>query len=194
MLIAEKTIICNPKTSAKSSKEVKLATELFDKYGPAILGTIRSCINDKSQAEDIYHDFFLSLVRRPIPATTQNVKGYLCRAVKNDILDAALRSKNYKARIGRYAEIRKYAQPYPQPQNSAIRAEQTQIMFELIKSELPQREAQTVIERCYHDSDTQQTAEKMCVAKKSVSRYLSVGLRKIRQSIEENALAVDSSL
>ncbi|MHC4637361.1 MAG: hypothetical protein ACYTBP_06355, partial [Planctomycetota bacterium] len=54
---------------------VKYAAEIFDKYGSIIRAVIRANINDKSQQEDIFQDFFISLVHRPIPKYIDNVKG-----------------------------------------------------------------------------------------------------------------------
>jgi len=69
------------------NQNMKQAVEIFEEYENVIRGTIYCNVNDKSKVDDLLHDFFLALVRKPIPSYIQNVKGYLRRAVKNDILD-----------------------------------------------------------------------------------------------------------
>lgn len=191
MLNEQITIGNDDKADAYPQSRVTQAADVFNKHETVILATIRSNINDKSQANDILHDFFLSLIHKPIPSHIQNVKGYLQRAVKNDVLDAANRKKSYRARIHRYAEYHKDTIIHQDPQNIAIQTEQAQKMVELIKERLPHHEAQTVIERCYHDRTTEQTAEKMCVNRRSVSRYLCMGLKRIRRLINENSVDVN---
>ena len=186
----ERTVGNDNKADTNPQGQVALAAEIFNEHGAVILATIRSNINDQSEANDVLHNFFLSLVHKPVPPGIQNIKGYLQRAVKNDVLDAAKQTKTYRARIHRYAQCRKNTATYRNPQNIAVQTEETQRMFELIERQLPHREAQAVIERCYHDWDTEQTAEKMCVNKRSVSRYLCMGLRKIRRLINEKPAGI----
>jgi RNA polymerase sigma factor (sigma-70 family) len=190
MLNTKRTIGIDNKANTNPHKQVTMAAEVLNKHSALILATIRSNINDKSEANDILHDFFLSLVYNPIPAHIQNIRAYLQKAVKNDVLDAAARTKGYRARIQRYAQCHNNMTTYQDPQSIAIQTEQTQKMFELVEKQLPRREAQAVIERCYHDRDTEQTAERMCVNKRSVSRYLCTGLRRVRRLMYENPAGI----
>jgi len=185
-MINERTTT-DSKTDTNSQRRVKMAAEVFNKHSAVILATIRSNLNDKSEANDMLHNFFLSLVYKPVPAHIRNIRAYLQRAVKNDILDASVRTKSYRARIQTYADCHKDTATYKDPETIAIQTEETQKAFELIEEQIPPRQAQAVIERCYHDLDTDETAERMCVNKRSVSRYLCIGLRKIRRFVKETA-------
>lgn len=59
-------------------------------------------------------------------------------------------------------------------------------MFQLIESRLPKREAEAVLQRFGRGFSIKDTAEKMHVNERIVSRYLSVALKKIRQFVPVN--------
>ncbi|MHC4792547.1 MAG: RNA polymerase sigma factor, partial [Planctomycetota bacterium] len=64
---------------------VNHAAKIFSEYGDFIRGVIRYQVGNDAQADDLFQDFFLSLVSRPVPADIQNIKKYLYRAITNDI-------------------------------------------------------------------------------------------------------------
>lgn len=167
--------------NAEIQTKVKLATEIFAEHGNEILAIIRFNVNDKSRADDIFQDFFLSIVYQPVPKGIKNVKGYLYRGAINDVIDAARRTKSYRARIHRYAEYRKYSIIHEDPQNIVIQAEERQKMIQLIERQLPPREAEAVIKRYGRDISISDAAREMHVNKRTFSRYLCLGLKKIRQ-------------
>jgi len=172
--------------NAEIQTRVKLATEIFAEQGDEIRAIIWFNLNDKSQADDIFQGAFLSLVHKPIPEGIQNLKGYLYRAITNDIIDAARRTKSYRARIHRYAEYRKYSIIYEDPQNIVIQAEERQKTIQLIERQLPPREAEAVIKRYGRDISISDAAREMHVNKRTFSRYLCLGLKKIRQFVLES--------
>lgn len=179
---AEKRDNLGREADADIQGRVKLATVIFDKYGAQIRNIINFHITDKSKIDDIFQDFFLSIVRKPVPGGIQNVKGYLYRAVINDVIDAARRTKSYRDRIQRYTEYREYS-VYEDPQNIVIQAEERQKMFQLIKRQLPPREAEAVVERYGHGRSIGDASKRMHVNKRTFSRYLCMGLKKIRQIV-----------
>jgi len=167
-------------------ESVKRAAEIFAEHGRTIFGIIRSQLNNDSEAEDIYQDFFLSLVRKPIPPHIQDIRGYLYRAVKNDVFDAARKAKAYKGRVRRYAERHKneWLQQVG-PDDDLIKHEQIQRVFNLIEIRLCPREAQAIICRYSRERNTGEAAQEMGVNKRTLSRYVCVGLKKIRCLIQE---------
>jgi len=178
-------------------QKVRWATEIFNEYGEKIRDTIYLQANNKSDAEDIYQDFFLSLVRRPIPAHIQNVKGYIYRAVKNDILDAANRGKSYQGQIARYAEyksVTSYSALKKDRQNALIWAEEIQKVIQIIEKQLPRREAQAVLLRYNRNLNISEAAKSMQINKRSFSRYLCMGLKKIREIIRKEKTLINNLL
>jgi len=63
--------------------------------------------------------------------------------------------------------------------------EDTKRMFQLIESHLPKHEAEVVLQRYGQGFSTTDTAKRLQVDKRNVSRYLSVALRKIREFIPQ---------
>ncbi len=160
---------------------VARAAEIFSKYGDFILAVIRYHVENDAQVDDLFQDFFLSLVSNPIPANTQNTKGYLYKAITNDIVDAVRRVEKYKTRIDKYAECFNYSVNNDRPENALIEREQTNKMFRLVEGRLRHSEAQAVTLRYRNSYNIKETAKKMHVNDRTISRYISTGLSKIRQ-------------
>jgi len=160
---------------------VERAAEIFSEYGDFILAIIRYQVSNDALAYDVFQDFFLSLVSRPLPAGIQNIKSYLYRAITNDIIDAVRRVEKHQAMIHKYAECLDYSINKSSPENALIEIEETNKMFKLIKGRLRRSEAQAIALRYRHNYDIKEVAKKMKVNNRTVSRYISIGLSKLRQ-------------
>jgi len=160
---------------------VARAAEIFSKYGDFIRAVIYYRVKNDAQANDLFQDFFLSLVSKPIPANIQNVKGYLYKAITNDIVDAARRVEKYKTLMNKYAECLNYSVNKNGPENAFVETEQTNKMFRLIEGWLRHSEAQAVTLRYRNSYNIKEAAKKMHVNSRTVSRYISAGLSKVRQ-------------
>jgi RNA polymerase sigma factor (sigma-70 family) len=160
---------------------VARAAEVFSEYGDFIRAVIHYKVKNEALSGDLFQDFFLSLVSKPIPAGVQNVRSYLYRAIVNDIVDTTRRVEKYKTRMNKYAECLNYSINKNNPENALIEAEETDKMFKLIEGWLRRSEAQAISLR-YRDSyNIKEVAKKMHVNNRTVSRYISAGLSKIRQ-------------
>jgi len=171
--------LCIQKSSAPSS--VDRVAEIFSKYEDFILAVIRYRVGNDAQADDLFQDFFVSLVSRPIPPSIQNIKGYLYKAITNDIVDAARRVENYKTLMHKYAESLDCSVNKNTPENALIEKEELDKMLALIKGRLPHSEARAVTLRFGNNFHIKEIAKKMHVNSRTVSRYISVGLSKARQ-------------
>lgn len=186
MTDGEKGTIFSETNRTEIRKRVGLAAEVFDRYGDEIRAIIYFNVKDKSKADDIFQEFFVSIVRKPIPSGIQDIRGYLYRAVTNDVIDVSRQIKNHQDHIQKYAECRKHLVIPEDPQNTAVQTESTKKMFQLIESHLPKHEAEVIVHRYGHGLSTTDTAEKMNVKKRNVSQYLSVALKKMREFVPEN--------
>ena len=170
----------------KTARNVQRASDLLEEHADTIRTTIAVHVNDKSTINDIFQDFFLSLVQRPVPGRVKNVKAYLSKAVKNDVLDGAFQTKS------RYLRNRKYAQMHtdrfksPAPDDLAIHAEDIRQLFEVVDKQLIHHEAEAIIQKYRYDRDTSEAAEEMNISKRSFSHYLCTSLRKLRKFFREN--------
>jgi RNA polymerase sigma factor (sigma-70 family) len=167
-------------------KRVGLAAEVFGKYGDEILAVIRFNVDDPSRANDIFQDFFVSLVRRPIPPDIRDVRGYLYKAVTNDVIDSSRQTRKRHNNDQKYAYTRKYYVSQEEPQDILIHAEETNRMLRLIQNHLPKRESTVFTKRFSDGLNTTDTAQKLSLTKRTVSRYLSVAVKKIRHVIPKN--------
>jgi RNA polymerase sigma factor (sigma-70 family) len=176
--------------NSELDENVRRAGEIFDEYGNAIQAFVRFHVGDDAQVDDIFQSLFLSLVRNPVPPAVENMKSYLYRAVCNDVRDAARRRKSYQARILRYSQyLNSRIVLEETPEDAAIMAEDREQMFEMIERQLPAREAQAVILRYRYGHSIAESAERMRIRKKSLSRYLCMGLKKIRQLFGEREMS-----
>ena len=167
----------NRRSDAPSN--VDRAQKAFEEHGDFIRSVIRFNVRNEALCEDLFQDLFLFLISKPIPDEVQNIRAFLYRVVSDKIKDAFRRIDRYQARIRRYAGYPGRVTEY-RPKNSLIEAEETKRMFELIERHLPQKEALAVTLRYKNDCDTAKVAKKMGVQPRSVSRYVSVGLKKAR--------------
>jgi len=174
------------KATESAQEKVRRAAEIFEQYGDLIRSMILFNVNDELEADDIFQDFFLSLVRKPVPPTVKDIKGYLYRAILNDVLDSARRVKSYKVRLHRYAEYVKDVQVQQGPEGVLARAEQVQRVLRLVEEHLPPHQAQAVSHRYCDGRSMHEAAKKMTVTERTVSRYICMGLKKIRCLLCEN--------
>jgi len=177
----EKTNKLSRAADTELQERLKSAAELFDKYGSIIRAMIRSHLNDPSKVDDIFQDLFLSLVYKPIPPDIKDVRGYLYIAIKNDVLDAVRQSKVYQDRIHKYAQCRRYSATQQDPQSTVIQSEETQVVFQMVEGKLSHHEAEAIILRYKHDQDIGDAAREMRVNRRTFSRYVCTGLKKVRQ-------------
>lgn len=161
---------------------VEHAAEVFSEYGDFILAIIRYQASNQAQADDLFQDFFLSLVSRPIPQNIRNIKSYLYKAISNDIVDATRRAEKYQARIRKYADCLNYSVNKSTPKNALIEEEEEiNKMFKFIEGCLPPSEAQVITLRYKYNNNIKDIARKMHVNDRSVRKYIFRGLSKLRQ-------------
>ncbi|MHC4759609.1 MAG: RNA polymerase sigma factor [Planctomycetota bacterium] len=166
-------------------KNMNAAREVFVEYGDFIYGVIRFNIKNEFEAEDVFHDIFLHLISKPMPTDIRNVKCFLYRVVSDKTKDAIRRIDRYNRRIKRYAQDFCFFDE-TQPENTVIDREEAEKMFRLIQKNLSQKEATAIKLRYLNDDKIGSVAQKMGIQRRSVSRYISVGLRKVRKVMKEN--------
>ena len=110
---------------ADVQKNVECAEKIFAEYGDFIRMVIRYKVGNNSQVDDLFQDFFLSLVSKPPPADVRNIKNYLYKVVTNDIVDASRRVEKYRARMHKYAEHYNYPINKNASKNASIDTEKT---------------------------------------------------------------------
>jgi RNA polymerase sigma-70 factor (ECF subfamily) len=177
-------IFQNPNPNRFGSN-VTTAKKIFDEYGDFIMKIIHSQVRDKELADDIFQDFFLSLISKPLPGDIQNIEAYLYTMITHDIIDTIRLAKIYEDYIYEYAERSTHSCNEETPEKLIIEEDEANRVFELIKQRLPQTEAQAICLQYQEDMSTQKIAEIMSIRSKTVRGYVSEGFSKIRRLLKD---------
>jgi len=163
----------------KTPKEQVL--HIFNTYHDKIFKFIKFHINNESDVDDVFQELLLSFLQHGIPVNTKNILSYIYRTITNDITDLIRKKKKYQSKLSNYAQ--QQSQPFlnSAPIHSAIQAEEFQKFYTIMQKRLPPRQVQALYLRYVKEYTNSETAETMGIDKKSVSRYISAGLNKIRK-------------
>ena len=164
---------------------VNVATKIFAQYGEFIRAIIRSKTAQQGYEEDLYHDFFLSLAHKPPPDGIKNIKSYLYRAITHDIVDAIRRINAYRTRLKKYSEERKDYVNMSKSGNASDYSEDIDRVLKAIVRQLPVGQSKAIILRYKYGYEIKEIAEEMCIDSRSVSRYISIGLKTIKKFFAE---------
>ncbi len=174
-----------PRTDTNDyTDNVNVAAKLFMEYGDYIRAVIRCQVEDETKVDDLFQDFFLSLIVNPLPADVRNIKSFLYRAVTNDIINAVQRAENYQNKMLKYSNRFNYPIYKKTPEDVAIESEEINRIFELIEMRLRRSEAQAITFRYRNNYNIKEVAMKMNLSSGSVRKYIYVGLSKIRQLLK----------
>lgn len=172
----------SPRTDGNNGMHgVKVASAIFAQYGQFIRAIIRTKIGQQAYEEDLYQDFFLSLARKPPPEDIKDIKSYLYRAITHDIVDAIRRMNTYRKCLEKYGEQTENSVNTRKSTNALKYSEDIDRVLTLIEKRLPDSQSRAIILRYKHGYEIKEIAKKMCIDSRSVSRYISVGLRTIRK-------------
>jgi RNA polymerase sigma factor (sigma-70 family) len=163
------------------TEAVAAAAVLFREYGGFIRGVIRFQAGRKFDSEDLFQGFFLVLVHKPVPAEVHSIKSFLYRAIVNYILDLVRQKASYRHHLRRYAENTRIPINNPPVGNAFLTGEERNTAVAHLVRFLQNREAEAFVLK-YRDNYTlAEIAARMGVDRRTVSRYLSAGLKKLRR-------------
>jgi len=144
---------------------------------------IRLRVRDKSRRDDVYQELFLTLVSQPVPSDVQNVKGYLYQAIVHDSVDLARAQGKDRRHLKNYVEKTKISiHKASLPIAITEETEEMVPLFTVLTRPLPRREAQVMTLRYRDNYSIAEIAAEMGIHKRSVSRYLTSGLRELRRT------------
>lgn len=159
-----------------------MATNIFHEYGDDIRDMIRFSVRDEGLAEDIYQDLFLSLVSAKLPPMIRNMRRFLYRAITNDVISMARRSRRRHELMKLYAQDYRAAESEESgPGEQMIQNERREQVFSQLEKHLCPSEYRAVLWRFQRGGDNQEAADELGIKKRSFIRYLCAGLKKMRQ-------------
>jgi RNA polymerase sigma factor (sigma-70 family) len=177
--------LASQKKTSNPPSNLDHAWKILTEHGDFVRSIIRFHVRSEVEREDLFQDFFLWLISKPVPQDVQNVRSYIYRVVYNDIKDAFRRIERYQKRLHRYAEHRRRVNEN-HSKTDLRETEEVEEMFELIRKRLPKKEALAMTLKYHHNYDTAKVAKTMRIKTGSASRYLSVATSKLRQAIGVN--------
>jgi RNA polymerase sigma factor (sigma-70 family) len=166
--------------SSLPDSSLEKTEKIFAEYGEFILSVIQAKVQDSEVVDDLFQDFFLALVRRPLPDDLKNIKAYLYRAIINDIIDYTRRTKYRKLETS-YDELQGSIATDTSAESDLSNKEEAGKIYNLIDRKLPSSESTAVRLRYKENQNISEIAECMNITKRSVARYVSSGLRTIRK-------------
>ena len=174
-ILASETI--NP---VETRENVAKAAEVFARHGDFLLRVFRKKLREQD-AYDLWQDLFLTLTARPIPAGTQNIRGYLYRAAVHDIIDFKRDCRRCEKVFNKSLEKNLPSNAAGNPVQQLIGIETVTEAFRKIEENLPPAIGQAVLHKYRKQLSHREIAEKMNIKKKTVDRYLSVGTKMMEQ-------------
>ena len=160
------------------------AVAIFSEYGDFILAVLRFQTHDRVWQEGLFQEFFLALIHRPVPADVRNIKNYLYRALVNHVLDSVRARESYRHAVKKYAKETRISINSRSAGNALIDdTEQRNATIASLARHLQEREAQAFVLRYRDNFSIGEIATRMGVNGRTVSRYLSQSLRRLRESL-----------
>ncbi len=174
------------------------ANELFKNYGEFIRYVIRKLANHSADIDDIYQDFFLSTSINPLKITQGDIKAYLYRAISNQIIDYYRRDQRYRQVLDDFCNIKNKRYDYTfcaleQEEDQDRENRQIDQILAYMENHLPRCQSEAIIRRYRRKNDIKKIAQSMGVSRATVSKYISLGLRKIREIIEPGGDCLDET-
>ncbi|MCD4831207.1 MAG: sigma-70 family RNA polymerase sigma factor [Anaerohalosphaeraceae bacterium] len=159
--------------------------KIFDEHEEFIRSVISFNVRNADLVDDIYQEFFLFLLSKPLPKNIRNIRGFLYHVLTNRIKDSFRKIDRYQMKINRYAKQYDGLEKN-RPEKELIETEEMEKMFRLIHKNLPANEALAIKLRYRDNCNTIEAAKVMKINPRTISRYVSVGLKKVRDIILES--------
>ncbi len=170
------------KKAGDRAAAVAAASVVFREYGGFIRAVIRFQAGSRFDSEDLFQGFFLVLVRKPVPADVRNIKSFLYRSIVNYVLDLVRKKASYQRNLQQYAEQTRILINNQPAGNAFIGATERGTMITRLGRLLQNREAEAFVLKYRDNYTVAEIAAAMGVDRRTVSRYLSAGLRKLREN------------
>jgi RNA polymerase sigma factor (sigma-70 family) len=167
----------------KNDSAVCRATAIFDEHGEFIRIVLRHQAGSGLDVEDLYQEFYLALIRKPVPADVRDMRGYLYRAVVHHVINAARLRETYSHTMKKYAKETEISINTQGMENAFITDEHQSAAIARLARCLQEREAEAFVMKYRDECSILEIATRMGINKRTVSRYLSESLRKLQRRL-----------
>jgi RNA polymerase sigma factor (sigma-70 family) len=169
--------------SESTHAAAQAAAAVYEQYGDFIRAVIRFEAKNEFQEEELFQDFFLALVARPVPANISNIKGYIYRALVNLVAERARQRARERRYLKKHIERIRISIHKRSAPTAFMDEEEEESLFQHLAGKMRRREAEAVMLRYRDNHSIAEIAEKMGVDPRTVSHYISAGLRELRRVI-----------
>jgi len=161
------------------SDNIELAKRILAKHEDFIRSTICFHIKNEADADDIFQDLIIYLISKPMPKDIRNKRAFLYKVISARAKDAFRKKTCYRRNIQKYAQSCRYTVD-KSPVDVMIEADEVKKMLGLIRHRLPSRQFLAIKLRYKKDLENSKAAKKMGIKYGSVTSYVSVGLKSLR--------------
>jgi len=166
---------------ASDDVALEAAAALVAQHGRYIRAIIRFQAKNEFLEEDLFQEFFLLLVAKPIPSNVYNIKSYLYRAVTHFVVEWGRRQARYDRCLKKYAEEFRFPVHSRGSASALLGGDDVDAAIRRAAGQLRRREAEAFRLRYRHNFSVAEIAREMGVDRRTVSHYLSAGLKRLRR-------------
>ena len=160
----------------RGSKEA--LRQFYEKYKDDLLGLAVTLLRDRSQAEDVVHDVFVSFARSAGRFTLSgNLKGYLSTCVANGARDRNRRKSRLD--VGLDAAGEDAATNSDDPADCAVGAEEAQWLQQVLER-LPYEQREIIVLHLHQEMRFREIAQALGLSINTVQSRYRYGLKKLR--------------
>lgn len=173
-------------TANELQQRVAAVHRIFEEHGEFVRSLISFFLSDKDIIDDFYQDLYLYLIANPLEfSEEEGAKGLLYRIIQCRSKNWLRKKRQDISRIQRYAEIQNEQDAHNSGGTIADHYDMERV-YRLIEKYLSPQESQAVLLRYRDRYDLKETAAIMGVKANSAKRYVSVGLKKVRELFQDN--------
>ncbi len=162
---------------------VRTAADIVTRHGGFIRGVIRFQNCNRFDEEDLFQEFFLVLIRKPVPPEVRRLRSYLYKAVVHHIVDLIRHQACYQQTLREYAKEVRISTHNRLAGNTLENKEQRDAALAYMVRHLREREAQAFVLKYRDNCSIGEIATRMGVEKRTVSRYLSEGFKRLQRTL-----------
>ena len=179
----------NRAPSEERGQNFEWANYLFKEHEGFIRSVIRFAIRNPSETDDFFQELYLYFVRKPPSEEVRNPQGFLYRVIIDRAKDWHRRQSRRQQKRHQLVHQARQEQSNEGAETDFFRREEVQELFVQIERHLQANEAKAILYRYKHEYTLDETAREMGLQPKTISRYISVGLKKIREILKDKERA-----
>ena len=162
---------------------VRAAAEIVTRHGGFIRSVIRFQNGSRFEEEDVFQEFFLMLIRKPVPTDVRRLRSYLYKAIVHHVVDLIRQQVCYRRNLKKYAgEVRISINNRSAGNAFEDRGQRDAALAYMVRH-LREREAQAFMLKYRDNCSIGEIAARMGVERRTVSRYLSEGLKRLQRTL-----------